>query len=228
MKHGRVLVEISGAVKEPEQTANAPKRRRLPRGCCRQELGRTLLESGWKVFSWAMLEFRSSTLLLFRWLLTENMPPSAAWLFTLPGGLRTEVKKQTKNHPQSPPPKKPQNRAKFVKALWHSRCKSETHLVAQGRHREGSAAEAEGTEPSETAETHVGVYGEASEEPREMRWLPSAMKGMDAGLLKTRLFFCNTTAYSDLNFSEFFEAMSRFFSLELIVLAVISRKQYLS
>lgn len=63
-------------------------------------------------------------------------------------------------------------------------------------------------------------------EESEMHLLTYRMKRMYTGLVKTRLFFWNMSAYSDLNFSEFFEAISGFFTLESFLLAMISRNQY--
>lgn len=68
---------------------------------------------------------------------------------------------------------------------------------------------------------------EFGEETDDMHLLTYRMKGMDIGLVKTRLFFQNLNASSDLNFSEFFEAISRLFTQEFILSAIISRKQYL-
>lgn len=62
-------------------------------------------------------------------------------------------------------------------------------------------------------------------EQSEMHLLTYRMRVMYTGLVKTSLFFQNMNAYSDLNFWEFFEAISGFFTLEFFLLAIISRNQ---
>lgn len=72
----------------------------------------------------------------------------------------------------------------------------------------------------------AGFRVEDCEETKEMYLLTYRVKGMYTGLLKTRLPFWNRNNDSDLNFTEFFEAILRLV-LPGVLLAIISRKQYL-
>lgn len=51
-----------------------------------------------------------------------------------------------------------EKRVKILKALWHSQCECEIHLVAQGCHHKRTASDEQRTKPSETNEINGCVY----------------------------------------------------------------------